>query len=248
MAPQVTATAPRSPGITFRDRPNVATKSPSSSGGASSLLGWQVGILTTLFVVTTGIHLYLFAFWKPDVESQVQKGINAAISASAEHSDEMLDFTTDVAVEVSPELMAAFNQQINKDLNTYAAISREQGEVLAQNLEATLSNRMDGLLEKYLDRHQQVAAEEFPEYASKEELDTLVRSYRKAATKLMKRYYIDEFRVQTGRSLDLWYQFKPMDEKTFAEVPRHKLLLDYFADWALLTAKDQAVVRINVDE
>jgi hypothetical protein len=160
------------------------------------------------------------------------------------HSDQITSEAAGVAADVLPPLGKALAVQAREDSPVYLKTLEEQGDVYLANVEETFSEKVKEQYPDFVRQHRQVLAEEFPEHANKKSIDELMNEFESLADNLVKRYYLDEFRQETKRTIAVWKQIEPLDSPQPREPSLTDQLTDYMADWSVLAFTDTARERI----
>ncbi|QDU62368.1 hypothetical protein Pan216_32350 [Planctomycetes bacterium Pan216] len=205
-------------------------------------------ILAFLFFASSSMAGYYLFLWRPDVSAIVESSIEGGVESiedNDEASKEVIAVGVEIAAETAPVVTTEVAKRLMAEREELWALTKSESSKLIAAMEDRLGEELDEQLELLLDQHQEVLEDEFPELASDEELARLTERYRETAKELMTRYYLDEFRTQALRTVDLWYAFKPIDPSQL-DAPLHEKLTEYGLDWILLKTKDQAGTRLSM--
>lgn len=202
------------------------------------LIRWINGVIVVLILVSVVGFIYSLFLATPGSQIDEEQLAAEVRSRLAANSDTLVTEAVSFTSETAPPLSRAVYREAMHDLPEYLQTVDTQGQELLDGMEATIKQKVKVRYRDYLARHREVLKEEFPEIASDEAVDRLIDRFEVAGQRLVERDYIDEFRAETKRTLQLWEQFPPV------RPPRGKTLedelVDYLADWAVLRAKEVA--------
>ncbi|MEQ8791466.1 MAG: hypothetical protein RIC55_34705 [Pirellulaceae bacterium] len=214
-------------------------------------------LLTALAIVVAVVWSYAMFFrdYRLPGAAPPAKGEEVAESPYAiearkrleKHSDEIMRESAGLAAEVLPSLGKALAVQAREDYPLYFSTLEDEGDLYLANVEQTLSEKVKEQYPDFLREHREVLAEEFPEHADKKSIDALIGEFETLADNLVERYYLDEFRSETKRTIAVWKQIEPLDPPQPDEPSLQQQLTDYAADWSVLAFTDTAQERIRGD-
>lgn len=200
--------------------------------------------LSAIILVTLGIWCYGMFGQKSRVpvdKSAVAKEVFARLDAN---SATIKTEAQQLVAEITPPLTEAIYQQAQKDSSLYLRTLRQQGETYAQNADEIFVDAVKAEYRDYLQRHRQVIAEEFPDYADDESLDRLIAHFEQAGEGLIERYYLDDFANEAERTQLAWSKIQPLEPPSKDDPSLEEQLLEYGADWSVLAFTDEAKQQV----
>ena len=196
-------------------------------------------MLGALILAFGGAYLYAKSVDRPmpDAE-QMEPYLAEARERFEKHADELGEETAQLARELLPPVSDAIYSRAQKDYPHYIAVLETQGDEFLSNMEQMFIAKVKGNYREYLRAHRRVIQEEFPEYASDENVELLLKDFEQTLDRLIERYYLDEFRRESSRTAALWKELTPLERPGPNELPLDDQLVDYVADWTVLAVAD----------
>lgn len=233
----------------------MATNIPLRDGSRQSLyFAWCGNALLALLAIVVAVVWSYAMFFRDYTLAGAAPGEGREVVESPyavearkrleAHSDQIASEAAGVAAEVLPPLGKALAVQAREDSPIYLKTLEQQGDVYLANVEEILSKKVKEQYPDFIRRHRKVLAEEFPDHADKQSLDKLMNELESLADNLVKRYYLDEFRHETERTIAVWKQIEPLDPPQPGEPSLTEQLTEYTADWSVLAFTDTAEDRI----
>jgi hypothetical protein len=199
-----------------------------------------LGLLAAVFLVA---FIYAEFIYQPELDPNAAARYTAvAKERLAEHSDVILAEVGDLTAETAPVLGKAFYNQAREDYKLYLTALEREGNTYLTNVETILVAEAKDQYGEFLRRHRQVLREEFPDHASDENVEKVLAEFEHTLDRLIERYYLDEFRRESQRTVALWKNIEPVELPRPDEPSLEEQLADYSADWAVLAASENSPV------
>jgi hypothetical protein len=212
-------------------------RSASQTNTALATTNVILGVLTVCIALG---FIYVQFFYQPDVDpQQTQRYLDEAQQRLEEHGDQIAAEATDVAREALPPIGNAIYQQAQEDYPRYLRALKSEGREYLNNVERILLDEVKAQYRDYLYAHRDVIKEEFPERASDENVERVLRDFEQTANRLLERYYLDEFRKETDRTVALWERVPIVEIPGPNEPSLNEQLADYAADWTVLAMAEE---------
>jgi hypothetical protein len=161
-----------------------------------------LGLLAAVFL---GAFIYAEFLYQPELNPQAAARYTEVAKARlAEHSDEILAEVGDVTAETAPVIGKALYDQSQEDYKLYLTALEREGKTYLANVEEILVAEAQDQYGEFLRRHRQVLREEFPDQASDENVEQVLAEFDQTFDRLIERYYLDEFRRESQRTVALW--------------------------------------------
>lgn len=164
-----------------------------------------VGGFLVLIVVTGGLFYSLGR--RVQDKSYQQELLAAARTRIESNSDLYMKQLHQFVDDATPVVTKAFYEQSKKDMPLYLdAISQERSRLL-DNLEARLNEQVDSKYGTLLKQIEQNLVKDFPEASDPVVHDQMIANVRQALNRLVKRYYVDEFKQELAEMYEVWDSF-----------------------------------------
>jgi len=109
-----------------------------------------------------------------------------------------------------PALQDAFTKQVEKDAPRYTDALSEQGDELFKNLHSGLEEQLEEHFQTVLKKQDAVLKEEYPDLTD-EKRAQLAANMEKAVNKLVKKYYVEQMKVELERMMETMNTFPVAD-------------------------------------
>jgi hypothetical protein len=210
------------------------------------LLGITNLVLAVLALTIAGVFIYGELFYKPEIDpKQTAKYLSEARERLEQHSDEISAEAAALAEEALPPIGNAIYAQAKEDYPLYIRTLKTEGRTYLDHAEKILVKRVKARYGEYLREHRDVIKEEFPNHASDENVERVLRDFERTADRILERYYVDEFRREADRTVALWERVRPLDMPAPDEPSLEEQLADYAADWTVLAVADRTEDAAN---
>lgn len=191
-----------------------------------------LGLLTLALAIG---FLYFRFVYEPEADpSAAEPYLTEAKERFNEHSDEIAAEAASLAQDIAPPIGDAIYTQVREDYPAYMRALETRGKEYLANAEKILVNQVKAQYGDYLRAHRDVIKEEFPEHASDENVEKVLNDFEEVTDRIVERYYLEEFRQESERTVALWKQFEPLPVPGPDEPSLHEQLADYTADWTIL--------------
>jgi hypothetical protein len=212
------------------------TRSVEPLRRALRALAWANALLGTLVAAIVVGALYLAFFFEPQLPpeytAELADEVNERLAAN---SDAILDEARGLAAETLPPLSDALYEQARRDYPAYLQAFENQGGKFREEVERIFIAKVKARYRDYLRRHVEVLREEFPEHASEENIERIMREFERTTDEIVQRYYLAQFREETERTVDLWKKIPPLDRPGPGEPSLELQLANSASDWAVLS-------------
>lgn len=197
-----------------------------------------------LAVLTASLAIgfvYFRFFYEPEADPQAAKAyVEEAQERFDQHADEISAEAASLLNEAVPPITSAVYKQAREDYPAYVRAVKTQGKEYLANVEQIFIDQVKGQYGDYLRAHRDVVKQEFPEHASDENVEKILTDLEETTTRIVERYYLDEFRRESERTIALWKRFEPVEIPGPDAPSLQEQLADYTADWIALTAAEKS--------
>jgi hypothetical protein len=198
-------------------------------------------LLAILAASIAAVFLYVEFFAKPDISpQQTERYAAVARERLDEHAEVIRSEVVSLASDTVPPIADAVYQQMQEDYPLYLRALEEEGEIYLANVERIFIERVKDRYRDYLQAHREVLREEFPNHASDENVERILDDFEEAFNRIAERYYLEEFRHEADRTVELWNRIEPVPPPGPADPSLQEQLADYTADWAALAVTEPA--------
>lgn len=185
--------------------------------------------------------IYFRFFYEPEADPQAAQAYLAeAQERLKQHSDEIGAEAASLVQEAVPPITTAVYSQAREDYPAYVRAVKIQGKEYLANVEQIFIAQVKAQYRDYLRAHRDVIKQEFPEHASDENVEAILTDFEETTNRIVERYYLDEFRRESERTVALWNRFEPVEVPGPNAPSLHEQLADYTADWVVLSAAHRA--------
>jgi hypothetical protein len=193
-----------------------------------------------LLLIAFGIgFIYIQSSGTPTPDSQtMDQYMEIARERLAEHSDVVEQELMTLASDAVPPISDAVYEQARRDFPKYVAVLEKEGDVFLKNVEQIFLRQVQDQYRNYLATHRNVLRQEFPEHASEENVDRVMKEFQQTLNRIIERYYVDEFRSEAERTRTLWVAIEPLPFPGPNEPSLEEQLADYSSDWTMVAVAD----------
>jgi hypothetical protein len=161
-----------------------------------------VGVLLILVVVG---FLFYYQIYQKVTSQEAINEMGELAQAQLEANMPTYSSELNSLVEsAKPKLQEAFQAQLQKDMPKYQAALDEQRQLMIENLQTRLKEKLTGQQDELLEKYKGILQEEFPQIADEERHARMISNVKVAMDQLVQKYYVDEFREHLERVYDLW--------------------------------------------
>jgi hypothetical protein len=213
------------------------TERKQSTLGALAVTNILLGLLAASFAIA---FIYIEFFYQPDVDPrQTAKYAEEAQERLDQHADEIQKEVAALASETVPPITEAVYARAKRDYPKYMDALQEESDEYLANVEKMFIEKVKAQYREYLAAHRDVLKKEFPEHASEENVEKVMREFEQTFDRLVERYYLDEFRREAKRTRTLWAKFEPLPAPGPNEPSLQEQLADYTADWTVIALAEE---------
>ncbi len=216
-----------------------------------TLVDWQVrsnfaggitnAILLSMILLIAGAAIYMRYYYQPRVDPQYVEALMAEVSRRFEsHSNVVEDELASVGRDVVPIVKRAFVERAREDYSLWAQTLEREGSEYFNNVEAAFVAKVKARYHEYLQRHREILRSEFPEHATRENVEQILASFEATFDELVERYYLDQFRHEASRTERLWKSIPPARAPRPDEPALEQQLADTTRLWMLMAFRGQS--------
>lgn len=217
------------------------SRSQGESSRALAALWFGNILLGVMAASIAGLWVYFNFFFTPEPRPEFTAKITAEVKERlSANSDAIFQEASSVAAEALPPLGEAFYAQASADYPQYMQTLDHQGVAYREKVQDIFLDKVKAQYRDYLRKHQQILTEEFPQHASPERVERLIREFEFAADKIVERYYLDEFQAEADKTVAYWREVKPLDPPGPYEPSLEEQLAVFATDWAVLSFTKEA--------
>lgn len=166
--------------------------------------------------------------------AEYQNRLIAELQKSVETNQDSFEREATKLVQgVAPVVQTAFSEQAAKDMPLFMQVIDEQRNAMVDNLTDQMTKKIEGHHHELVRRHDKLFKEEFPAVQNAETRERMVGNACLAMDRLVKKYYVDEFKKELLAMETTWEDFPLADmpakgEPTLEEQLKGSLM-DLFA-------------------
>jgi hypothetical protein len=191
-----------------------------------------MGLLLVVFAIG---FIYIQASDTPAPDAQtMDRYFEVARERLAEHSEVVEQELMALASETVAPIGDAVYDQARRDFPKYVDVLEREGDVFLENVEQIFLRQVKDQYHTYLAVHREVLRQEFPQNASDENVDRVMREFEQTFDRIVERYYLDEFRREAKETGKLWTAIQPFPLPGPNEPSLQEQLADYSSDWTML--------------
>jgi hypothetical protein len=203
----------------------VQRASAALSAAAARARGVRLCLVLTAVVL---IGYICFIFYGMGMEIQSPQYLDGLAKASqkrlAANSDKYAAQFQRLVDKASPALTKAFTEQVKKDMPEFIKKAEKEKDTLAANLQEDFSKKVNTHYEKLLAQQESTLKEAFPEIKDPATHERMVKNFDKAMQRIVKKFYVDDFRHQIDEIVSTWDHFP----EATAPKPGEPTLMDQF--------------------
>lgn len=133
----------------------------------------------------------------------------------------------------APVIQTAFSEQASKDMPLFMQVIDSQRTELVSTLTDQMTTKLEGHHHELVRRHEKLFQEEFPTVQNAEVRERMVGNICLAFDRLVKKYYVDEFKRELKSMETAWEDFPLADQPAKGEASLEEQLkgslMDLFA-------------------
>lgn len=136
---------------------------------------------------------------------------------------------------VTPVVQTAFSEQVSKDMPLFMEDIDKQRHVLVENLTDQMTKKIEGHHHELLRRHEKLFKEEFPAVQNADTRERMIGNTCLALDRLVKKYYVDEFKKELQSMETTWESFPVADLPAKGEPSLEEQLKGALMDMVAIT-------------
>ena len=204
-----------------------------SSRGTSAALVTNV-LLATLILTLAGVACYVRFFFRPRVDPDYARAVAQAVRERLEtHAPAVEVELASLGQEAWPIVQTALIQRARHDYPVYGRALEQEGTEYFNNVERAFVTKVKARYREYLQRHRDILKSEFPEHATRENVEQILAAFESTFDEVVERYYIDQFRHEATRTQKLWAAIPRARQPTPEEPALEKQLGDTAQQWMI---------------
>ena len=218
------------------DRSRRALRQSASKPWAALLIT-NLLLLAMITAVST-VAIYVRYFYKPQVDPAYRQRLTEAASQRlAEHSAEMSDEAVQLFRKTWPVVRSALVEEARADYPRLAKSLEREGTTYFNNVEAAFLEKVKGRYHDYLMQHRKILSSEFPEHATRENVQRVLAAFEATFGELVERYYLDQLRHEAARTERLWRSIPPARQPDLDEPALEQQLARTAQDWLITVSR-----------
>lgn len=195
-------------------------------------------ILLSLVITISALGIYIQYFYKPKVDPAYQKRLTeAATEKLSEHSDEIGQEAIMLFRQTWPIARTALVNEARRDYPRLAETLQHEGSTYFNNVEAAFLEKVKSRYHDYLMQHRRILTAEFPEHATRENVQRVLVAFEATFGELVERYYLDQLRHEAARTERLWQSIPPARQPDADELPLEQQLARTAQDWLVTVSR-----------
>ncbi|MCC6511950.1 MAG: hypothetical protein IT423_22825 [Pirellulaceae bacterium] len=214
--------------------------------GSALALSLTNGILLALITTVSCLALYAHFFYLPRVDPDYTGRLLREASQSLEtHGPGIRREVVEVAEETWPLVEAAFVRQVRDDYPLLAQTLEREGSAYLTNIERAFRAKVKARYHEYLVRHRQILKSEFPEHATRQNVERVLAAFEATFDELVQRYYLDQFRHEAARTEKLWQAIPPARRPEYGQPSLEEQLAVTARNWLLKAMQTNEFATTN---
>lgn len=207
----------------------------TSASGSVTTAATLTNVLLLLLIVSIGaVATYARFFYEPRVNPEYAQQLSGAIGERLQaNAPKIEQEVVDLSQEAWPIVKSALVERARSDYPLYARALEKEGTEYFNNVEQAFVAKVKARYHDYLMRHRDILKAEFPEHATRENVERILAAFEATFDELVERYYIDQFRHEADRTQELWAAIPPAREPESDEPPLEKQLGDTTREWVV---------------
>lgn len=223
-------------------------RSPNSATTTAALLLTNI-LLIGMMATIGGMAVYLQYFYQPRVDPEyTQRLTQAATDRLAENSDEISDEAILLFRRTWPIVRTALVEEAREDYPQLADVLREEGSTYFNNVEDAFLKKVKGRYHDYLMQHRKILTSEFPEHATRENVQRVLAAFEATFGELVERYYLDQLRHEAARTERLWQSIPPARQPDSDEPALEQQLARTAQDWLVTVSRPPRETAVSTTE
>lgn len=189
-------------------------------------------LLSSLIILFACAAIYARWFYSPRLDPEYARQVAGAVGErlqanAAEVEHELVELGDDAW----PIVQTALVHRARSDYPIYARALEKEGTAYFNNVEKAFIAKVKARYHEYLYRHREILTSEFPEHATRENVEQILAAFEATFDELVERYYIDQFRHEAARTEELWAAIPPARQPEIDEPSLEKQLGETSRQW-----------------
>lgn len=206
-------------------------------------------ILLSMIVAISSVAIYAKYFYKPKVDPQYAQQLSQAASQRlADNSAEISGEAILLFRKTWPIVRSALVEEARQDYPRLADTLQEEGSTYFNNVEAAFLNKVKGRYHDYLMQHRKILTSEFPEHATRENVQRVLAAFEVTFGELVERYYLDQLRHEAARTEQLWQSIPPARRPDADEPALEQQLAQTAQDWLVTVSRPPKELTVTAQE
>lgn len=198
-------------------------------------------LLSLLIVVIAGVAIYARFFFQPRVDPDYARQMASAVGERlAANAPKLEHELASLSEDAWPIVQSALIQRARNDYPVYARALEQEGTEYLNNVERAFVSKVKARYHEYLQRHRDILTGEFPEHATRENVEHILAAFEATFDELVERYYIDQFRREASRTEKLWAAIPRARQPEADEPSLEKQLGDTSREWMISLLRSPA--------
>jgi hypothetical protein len=157
------------------------------------------------------IGYWCFQFYTLGMEVQSPQYVDGLAKASqkrvAERSEKFTQEFDKLVEHTREPLTKAFSEQVKKDMPEFMKKAEKEKDTLASNLQEQFTKKVNAHYETLLKQQEETLKKEFPSVQDPAAHERMIKNIDKAVQRLVKKFYVDDFRRQIDELVAGWDHF-----------------------------------------
>lgn len=195
-------------------------------------------LLLAMIATVGGVAIYLQYFYRPSVDEQYRDRLaQVASERLSERSSEIGDEAIMLFRQTWPMVRTALVEEAREDYPRLAETLQQEGSTYFNNVEAAFLAKVKGRYHDYLMQHRKILTSEFPEHATRENVQRVLAAFEATFGELVERYYLDQLRHEAARTERLWQSIPPARQPEPDEPALEQQLAQTAQDWLITVSR-----------
>lgn len=195
-------------------------------------------VLVVMITSVSSAAVYVQYFYQPSIDpAYAQRLSQVASERLADHADELADETIRLFRKTWPIARTALVEEAREDYPRLADTLQAEGSTYFNNVEAAFLAKVKGRYHDYLMQHRKILSSEFPEHATRENVQRVLAAFEATFGELVERYYLDQLRHEAARTERLWASIPPARQPEPDEPALEQQLARTAQDWLITVSR-----------
>jgi len=200
-------------------------------------------LLSSLIVLFACTAIYARWLYRPRVDPEYAREVATALGDRLDaNADQVEQELVDLGNDAWPIVKTALVHRARHDYPSYARALEKEGTEYFNNVERAFVAKVKARYHEYLYRHREILTSEFPEHATRENVEQILAAFEATFDELVERYYIDQFRHEATRTEELWAAIPPARQPDSDEPSLEKQLGETSREWMITLLRAPAAL------